>query len=161
MVETINGLSRLSKQLNEKSNNLNSIIMTVNYKLAKLNLGVEAWLEDDPFGIGDYEEIRAPHSNERVQRVRSALLFGFCKVFTTGKWELSVKRVTLETQLGEQSRGYEEVIDPLPPTPLLENSRNVRINSLNLLPKLLKKLEKEAKTLLGSAGAAEESAAKL
>jgi hypothetical protein len=57
MVDTLNELASLSRSLNEKSDKLNSIISSINVKLAKLNFGVEAWLYDDAIEEGEIYSI--------------------------------------------------------------------------------------------------------
>ncbi len=160
MVETINGLSRLSKQLNEKSNNLNSIITTVNKKLAKLNLGVESWLENPPIKADDYRDIWDDDGEHRIDRSRYATLLGYCKL--GDEWELSVKEATLQTEISNyDGREYEEIVNPRKPEPLLQASRDIRIKAMRLLPTLLNQIEREAKYLLDSIKEADKAASKL
>jgi len=44
-VVNLSELTPLAKELNQTTDEINSIISTVNEKLAALNLGVEAWLD--------------------------------------------------------------------------------------------------------------------
>ena len=159
MVETINGLSRLSEKLNKKSNQLNSIISTANSKLAKLNLGAEVWLLREPIQVGDFHDTYDDECEHRIDRWRSATILGYSKV--DDEWELSVKEVTFQTQFNPPGNDYEEVVNPKEPVSLLQASREVRINAMRVLPTLLDRLEKAANLLLESIQKAEETAAKL
>ena len=77
MVDTIKELSGLSRKLNQKSDTLNSVISSINEKLTKLNLGVDAWLldpidADDPYCREDDEDEKFPQASGDPARLLQA-----------------------------------------------------------------------------------------
>jgi hypothetical protein len=73
MVDTIKELAELSRKLNQKSDTLNATIISINDKLAKLNLGVEAWTgnieESDPYYHQIDEDARFSSPRRNVARL--------------------------------------------------------------------------------------------
>src|SRR5260370_32569451 len=113
MVDTIKELSDLSRKLNQKSDTLNDVITSVNQKLAKLSLGVEAWVSNikkgDPY---DYEREDLPQSI----RVHDETWLGYCRL--EEGWELAVKTVVLY----EMDENTNFATTSMPP---LKKSRNI------------------------------------
>jgi len=148
MVDTINELAGLSKKLNQKSDTLNTTITSVNDKLAKLSLFVQAWVgnieEGDPYYHEDDEKLRFPMHEETW--------LGYYR-FDRG-WELAVKTVTLSetTTLNE-----EKTIEASTPLPLLNASRDIRAKAMELIPRLLDAIKERAEELLESIDKAEKA----
>ncbi len=149
MVDTIKELSDLSRKLNQKSDTLNDVITSVNQKLAKLSLGVEAWVSNikkgDPY---DYEREDLPQSI----RVHDETWLGYCRL--EEGWELAVKTVVLYEM-------DETTILATAPMPLLKKSRNIRALAMKLIPELLDAIKDKAEELLDSINEAEKAAEKL
>jgi hypothetical protein len=156
MVETIDELSRLARELNQQSDNLNALIMTLNKKLAALNFGVEVW-HAEPIEAGDFRE--GYDDEERlIEKYRGVVVLGYSKVQDT--WQLAVREEMWRTDLASVGE-REFTVNPDPPSPLLKAPRETRIKALRLVPKLLDDLRDEAKALLNSIGQGKKLAAKL
>jgi hypothetical protein len=155
MVDTVDELASLSRKLNQNSNVLNNSIVTINDKLAKLKLGVEAWLLDSPIHVGD--PYFNPDDDEQRFPMRSELVLGFCK--TDDAWQLATKDITTGTDAF--GRQFADIIEGGRPQALLESPRNVRIQAMDLVPDLLDALKAEAEKLLSSIEKAKEAADKL
>lgn len=91
MVDTIKELSDLSRQLNQESDKVNSIILRINENLANLNLGVEVWLTGEPIETGERGEVET-ESGWTEECIQEAIL-GYCRIGRA--WELAVKDVLL------------------------------------------------------------------
>jgi hypothetical protein len=153
-VVDIKELSELSLKLNQKSDTLNAVITSFNEKLAKLNLGVEAWLDEpitaeDPYFLGDDQKKRFPR--------REVVLLGYCKL--DDRWALAIKRATLLTKPdyinGDEC---EEILTASDIAPLLTAARTVRTNAMRLIPRLLNLIKIEAEYLLAHIEEAEKAA---
>ncbi len=144
MTTTINELTNLARQLEEKSSKVDSIIATVNRKLAALKLELEVWLDDDPADAGDYEYY--DEENEQSPRSREATLLGWSE-FDEG-WQLAVKDATLRTKTNWCGNEYEEVVNPRRPSPLVKQPRWLRMEAVRLLPALLTALQKKGKSAI-------------
>jgi len=157
MVDTVKELSELSRKLNQKSDTLNAVITSLNEKLAKLNLGVEAWLLDPIEAVDAYF---LPEDKGKKFPRRDAILLGYCKF--DGGWALATKHATLVTRQnypdGEEN---EEVVSASKVAPLLTASRTIRANSMRLVPSLLDAIKMDAERLLNSIEKAEKAAEKL
>jgi hypothetical protein len=136
-------LAPLAEQLNAKSNEINETLKLVNDKLSALNVGVEVWL-------GPWKE-DAP----------GYFQIGFAKV--SDSWQLATRTCDAEE---DQSRlGYEEWI-AVPGTcgfakPILQASRDVRIDTLSVLPRLLAEIKAEISATLQTIEAGKKIAAEL
>ena len=159
VVHSIQELSELSRKLNQKSDQLNTLISSVNEKLSKLNLGVEAWLIDAPIITSDYDDW--DYENDcRMEPEREASLLGYCEV--EGAWQLAVRDVTLvEKQSQYDGHNYEEAKNSRRTTPFLKASRNIRVQAMRLIPALLDLLKASADRLVKGIEEAEKAAEKL
>jgi hypothetical protein len=125
-------LAPLAEKLNTKSNQINEALQIVNKKLSAMNVGVEVW-------IGPWEEDSADFHQ-----------IGYAKVGET--WELAMR--TCDASRGKDDFGYPAWLAVPstfgPPKALLQASRDIRIESLAVLSKLIEeiKLEIEAKLAL-------------
>lgn len=150
MVDTINELSNLASKLNQKSDTLNKTIEDIEAKLNKLNLGVEAWLENHCVEIGDPD-----HDRDEEVTSRDEILLGFAR-FEDG-WHLAIKDTVAE----KDADGDFITADVRSIRTLLTAPRNVRIKAMGLIPRLLDQIKAEAESLLKDIDAAEQSAKKL
>jgi hypothetical protein len=158
MVDTIQELSDLSRKLNQKSDQLNALISSMNRKLAQLNFGVEVWLEDDPIAASDYEDWDSDNDC-RMSPERGATLLGYCDA--DDGWQLAVRATTLVTKYDKYGRDYEEAKNSQEATPLLKAPRKIRVQAMRLIPALLDVLRDKAAELLENIEKAEKAAEKL
>jgi hypothetical protein len=159
VVDDINELSDLSRKLNEKSDALNAAISSINKKLAKLNFGVEVWLEQSPIECGDFDTNTSEIEDRLTDPTADATLLGYCHV--EDAWQLAVKYVTLHARKDKLGRVYNEATDSLQPRPLLKASRQLRFKSASEIPQILDRIKDEATLLLEGIEKAEKTASKL
>jgi hypothetical protein len=157
MVDSVNDLAGLSRQLNQSSDKINSIIADLNAKLAALNLGVEAFCRR-PFESGDFEKLESTQAGT-FPRQASVSYLGFCKL--DDKWQMAVKYATLveryDADVGELCP---EAMDP-EYAPLTSATRETRTAALSFVPQLLDEIKMKAESVLRSIEKAEQTAAKL
>jgi hypothetical protein len=158
LVDTIGELSDLASKLNQQSDRLNSIISTTNAKLDKLKIGVEVWLKANPVVAENYHD-EYDDEGRRIDRYRKVTLLGFAKV--DDQWQLAVKQATFQTETDASGIEYEETVNPTQPQSLLKAGREIRSESMRLIPKLLDALKSKADRLLKNIEAAEKAAEKL
>jgi hypothetical protein len=151
MIVDVSQFVPLAKQLDQKSDKLNDVVMEVNSKILALNLGVEAWcatyLQTD-----DYEE-ETNFYTDRVCRYRVVTHLGYAQ--SEDGWQLVIRRIR------EAEDGAETQETLLNISPLLEASRAIRAKALGMLPSLFEAIQREAKTLLAGIEAGEKAAAAL
>lgn len=154
VVDHINELSELSRKLNQKSDTLNEIIVSINTKLQKLNFGIEVWLdskwvdEGAPYYGGDDGDL-GPFLETTV--------LGYAPVNDT--WQLAVKTVTMVT--ADSGVLPWKVDSAEPARALLQATRIHRMQSMPLIPDLLDELKRAAQKLLRNIEAAEKRAKEL
>lgn len=154
MTAQIAELEPLAKQVNDKSNQINVTIRTINEKLANLNLGIEAWLDRDN------QALSSSHWRDRnssMPRTRTVSYLGYDQL--GDKWELAVKNMTEELTVEDG----EQFIAKVNPQyfPLLQASRDIRVAAMELIPRLLDELKEKGQQLLGTVEAAEKMAKSL
>ncbi len=159
VVDSINELSDLSRKLNEKSDALNAAISSINKKLARLNFGVEVWLEQSPIECGDFDTTDSEIEDRPTDPTANAELLGYC--YVEDAWQLAVKNVTLHLRADQFGHTYNEATDSLQPRPLLKASRQLRFKSASEIPQLLDRIKDEATLLLEGIEKAEKAASKL
>jgi hypothetical protein len=140
MVDTINELSSIALKLNQKSDQLNALITSINENLARLNFGIEVWLESHP-----------------VKENGNAKAFlGYCK--SKDEWQLAIwdpnDALELEDRPSVRLAGSNV-------WPLAEVSRELRLLAMPLIPKLLDGIKEKAEDLLKGLEAAERAAESL
>jgi hypothetical protein len=156
MMAKISELAPLAQKLNEKTDQINSTISTLNEKLGKLNLGIEVWLDSgEPYPHEPLES--EAWSDEGSIRSRSLSYLGYCRL--GDKWQLAVKDVVEEHTIVEGEDCYEEVNPGY--TSLLQASRSLRLAALEKIPRLLDKLKKMGQDVLNTVEAAEKFAEEL
>ena len=135
-------LEPIAEALNAESNEINSILATLNAKLAALNVGLEVWLPPDE----DHIQIGYAKAEESWQLAT--------------KWYEDIRWVP---NLRFDDSGDWE---PVPGTnyevsSLLQESRELRIRALDYMPSVIWELKKRAEESLQSIHAAKEMAANL
>ena len=141
MVDTINELSDLSRRLNQKSDQLNELIGSINRKLANLNFGIEVWT-----------------MSEAVKAEGPSMAFlGYAKV--EDEWQLAVwdRDEVLRTE--DKGGGLHRIGQNV--WSLLKVSREVRLQAMPLVPRLLDDIKRRAEELLAGLARAEEAAENL
>jgi hypothetical protein len=155
MVDTISELSELSRKLNQKSDKINSIIATINKKLAAQNFGLEVWLEHWPIESGNFEKL----SDEMLPREKSVTYLGYCNV--EDEWQLATKSGTLVEDVNRDVGEIFTELTEVSYNALLKEARSIRVKALPLVPRLLDHLKVEAESLLKFIDQAEQAAEKL
>ena len=148
-------LIALSHKLNEKTNTINSTISSLNENLARLNLGVEAWLDCLSLEAEAYEEHSETETCAR-SRTRDEKVLGYCRV--ENEWQLAVRKATRVIYPDSfEDRDYED--DILNPTyyPLLKASRHFRAKAVTQIPALLDQIGASVMRLLSSIEIAEKA----
>lgn len=138
-------LSQLAQQLNDRSDKLNTYIEQINKQLAGLNTGLECYIAIDTSSRkqgdkGEYEEV-------------TYLGWGKC----TDTWELLIKKVTIEYIWDQEEQMTREVEDERY-KPLLQASRDVRLDSIEHLDELISNMTKETQRKLEALNKAERMA---
>ena len=156
MLDSISELSDLAAELNQESDSLNeTVIASTNAKLAKLGLGVEAWVgnieEGDPYFREDDENERWPLHTETW--------LGYYR-FDRG-WELAIKMVVRQQTGSLTGDNPEETVSASTPLPLLNAPRDVRVKATELIPQLLDAIRDNAQELLKSIKKAKQAVKKL
>jgi hypothetical protein len=135
---TLDNLSKLSQELNAKSNEINKILLDLEKKLQALNLGLEAWGD----AIGMSSDALVTKRNEEDGSVVNEVL-GFGR--HGDRYALLVKTETWTEDEGHEIVSWESEGEP---RLLLQTSREVRIKALSLIDQLLAALEEEARTVI-------------
>lgn len=161
MVDSISELSDLSRKLNQKSDQTNSIVTNINKKLAALNLGVEVWLdqyERDELKADNYRKVYAGQLDP-LSREKEVIYLGYSNV--EDQWQLAVKEGTLVESFDQDNHENTLELIDVGRRPLLKASRRVRVKALPLVPRLLDLIKLEASKMLEQIEAAEKAAEKL
>jgi hypothetical protein len=122
----------LAQSLNAESDDLNATIQTINRKIRALNLGVEVWVEGT-----------------------DGLEVGFVRLLD--EWQLAVRWDDVEPDLNNGRL----IIDVKNHAPLLKRNRDERINGLELVPEILRKLKEDAQKKISAIKNAKALAASL
>ena len=141
----LSSLTKLSKTLNEKSNQSNKLLQDLERKLVAMNLGVEVWLMNSPLTSlittvsddSDDEITREwKHSTDEV--------LGFGRF--GDKQALLVKTIEYDAN----HNGGWDIAHQGRPQLLLSASRELRVKALEKVKLLLDELEDEAKKIIES-----------
>ena len=152
MMVDISELAPIAKQLNQRSNQLNSTLARINQKLSRMNLGVEVWL-DKPLSADPWVK------DDNKVLCRDAGYLGYSRL--GDKWELTVRVAMEENQSDNPRQEHIEKVGSPRYSSLLECSRNVRLAALEQLPELLDALKAEGERLLKLIDAGEKTAQSL
>lgn len=159
MMAEISELTPIATKLNRKSDQINRTITTINQKLAKLNLGIEVWL-DTPLPAEKWGEeanvaLAKPWQvDENGVRCREAFYLGYGRLGDT--WGLLIKQVVEEQQPDGTIVTFSE-----DRVSVLKGTRNARLAALEQLPQLLNALKAEGARLLKLIDAGEKTAQSL
>ena len=143
-------LNSLFSSLESQANQLNSVAESANQaleaaqtRLVNLNIGVEIW-HSKPLDRSDLDGSTNPNDTS----IEVLSLLGFSKV--DGKWCLALKKVRHESGFfeGDMSCPYTNEYLESPPVPLLNQSRNLRLSALNMLPKFLEEISEYVSNML-------------
>jgi hypothetical protein len=141
MFDTLKELKVLSPRLNKSSDSLNSIVTRVNDTLNELNLGFTVWVSLTS------KVITPPKLPRDVETVEAEKCLGYTKL-PTG-WGLAVMEQTRYRGYFEQDRdcpfSYAVEGDV---SPLLDCSRELRIRSIEALPRLFQALKERAEEVI-------------
>lgn len=144
MADISNEVTVLGRELEEKYRKVDSIIATMNRKLAALKFELEVWLEDKPMCAGDYD-YTGEHGEEGV-RARDAVLLGWGDIGTG--WQLTTKVAILRRRTNMEGKEYEEVCDVGEVRELATEPEFLHLDAVRLLPVLLASLQKKAKSAI-------------
>src|ERR1017187_7227850 len=140
MMVDISELAPIAKQLNEQTDQINKTISAINRKLAKLNLGIEIWLDEPLLSPDPWVE------DDNGVMCRDAFYLGYGRLGDT--WELLAKEVTEEIKHDDEGREYIEEFGRDRRASWLKGTRNARLAALEQLPELLDALKAEGERLL-------------
>ncbi|SRR6266851_4467662 len=130
-------LAAVATQLNEESDDLNEVLDAWDEKLRSLNIGLERWVaissEDQSVTVEDGSDTKdVPGSVEQQ--------LGWAKYDIGGGWRLVTREATYR---GDADSGWQKIEQSLS-QPIGEASREVRIEALEVLPRLLQELKESA-----------------
>lgn len=157
MVDSINELTSLSRELNQKSDKANSVIETLNKRLNALNFGIEVWVQRS-LTEDDYSKVYSGQSG-LLPRQKSVTYLGYCNV--EDGWQLAIKEGTLVEEYDKDREDTVTELTDVTYKPLLKSAREVRIAALRNIPGLLDTLKYSAQATLKAIEDAEKAAAKL
>jgi hypothetical protein len=148
-------LEKLSKKINEASDELTKALTSINEKLNSLNLGIEVFL-DKYCLVTDYGDIDYSKAEEGV-RTDTYYYLGYGKS-DDGKWGLMIKAEDWLVCMAndEDNRFYDQSI-----TPLLSYRRDLRIAAIDKMVPLIEALEKKSEAFTESVNAAKKLADEL
>ena len=136
-------LESQSKELNLAAEKANKLLEDTQRRLADLNTGIEVWC-NWPLQEGEATGSSRP---DKMQKQISTY-FGYAKV--GGNWVLAIKDIREESGFYEEDTGQPFSNDFLArgPSPILEQSRTIRLKAAGILPKLLDRILKDQRTLI-------------
>jgi hypothetical protein len=160
---SLSELSGLSAQLNKESEHVNASIGRFNDALTSMNLGVQTWLPEYlwkgeyftppmpptpliPTTCADMLHEQESKAETDLRRSSKAVQLGFAKV--EDRFQLAVRTVTVEEFVDRAGQSDERIVNPGDPQPLTKASRNLRIDALELLPRLTESIAARVKSLL-------------
>lgn len=141
-------LANLSKALNQQSNQVNQILQDLEKKLQGMNLGVEAWAEDDPLEESPYTFI--PQDSDREYKYLKSAILGFSR-HGGDEFVLTVKICRYQHDgLNAYGQDNWKEIDTETVRPLLQASRELRVKALDKIESLLDVLTREAQSVIAA-----------
>lgn len=125
-------LSQNASALNSFSDNCNQKLKSVQDRLVSLNIGLEYWLKK-PLVTSDQQGDIGVNDNSTVIEKR----LGFSRI--NGNWMLAVKTVRCVSgfYLGQEDCHFTNEYVDYSPEPLLDASREIRLNAVKELPTFL------------------------
>ena len=138
----LSDLTKLSKQLNEESNQVNQVLQNFEQKLNDMNLGVEAWLNP---GAHNLPALRSRPYEDNGQFLEEIEVLGFGRfgqryalLFKTQCWK----------RRGDGQDPEWDLVSEGPARPLLQASRELRIRALDQLETLLGEIKIQGEKIL-------------
>ena len=154
-------LEKHSKIINEGSDEVTAVLIEIQEKLNSLNLGVEVWLNEN---AADDEDGWHPITETETEDGWTELHeLGYGKG-PDGQWGLLVKYSRYREIAGEPPNENEldlEIETTQGDDFLLKAARHLRIQALDLIPQLVKEIEKRAEVLVNTIKKAEGLATQL
>jgi hypothetical protein len=146
LLEGMRELKSVAPRLNESSDSLNSILSQINDRLNEMNFGLTVWLDGPPLTSKGIE----PSYFQKKHRVFSVVekeILGYAKL--KNGWGLAVMSIIEEHGLfeGDENCPFTNVVDG-EVKPLLDCSRDIRTESVRLLPQLFGLLKHKAETAI-------------
>lgn len=125
-------LSQNASALNSYSDSCNQKLKSVQDRLVSLNIGLEYWLKK-PLVTSDQQGDIGVNDNSTVIEKR----LGFSRI--NGNWMLAVKTVRCVSgfYLGQEDCHFTNEYVDYSPEPLLDASREIRLNAVKELPTFL------------------------
>ncbi|MBZ5496648.1 MAG: hypothetical protein LAP85_09610 [Acidobacteriia bacterium] len=152
MTINFSNLEKLSKKINEASDELTKALTCINEKLNSLNLGLEVWcsapLDSEP------ESSQNPDENEIP--TEQIFYLGYGKL--ADKWGILVRNERWTDPSNYRDR---ERVCTIETSFLLSSSRALRIKAINEIPALISLLEEEGESFTKSVSKAKELADEL
>lgn len=130
--DLFSSLSNNAAILNTYSDSCNNKLKDVQERLVSLNIGLEYWLKE-PLSSSDQQGDIGANDNSTVIIKR----LGFTRL--NGNWVLAIKTIRCVSgfYMGEQDCPYTNEYVDRDPEPLLDASRELRLNALKSLPDFL------------------------
>jgi len=125
LVSSFKSLSSRAVEINAATKQLSSTVKTLEEALARLNLGITAWVQ---FGSG----VSVVSGDEWAYEL------GHAKI--NGKWGLAIRHVCRQSSFPETD---EEILE----WAFADASRELRISAIDHVPELIDKLSKDAEEL--------------
>jgi hypothetical protein len=146
MLDGMKKLKAIAPRLNESSDSLNSILSQINEQLNELNLGLTVWLDGPPLTSRGVD----PTPFQKTHRVYSVVekeILGYARL--KNGWGLAVHSIVEEHGWfeGDENCPFTNVKEGSIVS-LLDCSRDVRTESVRLLPMLLGLLKDKAETVI-------------
>lgn len=136
-------LESSAKELNNASDVANQTLAEAEQRLVNSNIGIEVWYPkiltctDSEGGVGAYEK-----SIDIID------VLGFARV--EGKWCLAIKSIRRVSGFyqGDEDCPYTNEFIETPPSPLLKQSRTLRIKAVAALPGFIEHILKEVRSTI-------------
>jgi len=117
-------------ELNSASDEINSIINTLEQKIVASKSGVQCWLESEPLYEGEPHQVQL--GAQDLGHAWTDTILGFAKLKGEG-WKLAVRECQFVVNDDNDSLSRPQLLDP---TPLWRASRSLRIEALKKMPAL-------------------------
>lgn len=140
----LNDLAKVSKELNAKSNEVNKILQDLEKKLVAMNLGIEVWIPDSPLSSEKKTEEEENQDGDVIgsHRVSVDEVLGF-----DGR-RLVHKTVYYREDPAINWQKTWQVEQELSSQPLLQASRDLRIEAMNHIEPLINALIEKGKRMI-------------
>jgi hypothetical protein len=135
LASRMSDITETARLLNEVTEQANATLAAVERHLWQADIGLEVWLDDNELDVLDREIDEKCEDDVEVERRQ---VLGYVKIGE--RWRIASRAEKYERRLDSESwLGYS-----YDPVPIANASRKHRIRALELLPKLLEKVQAEA-----------------